>query len=88
MVVPSFLAVPSLLATSDLLALVPHALLAAGSYPGLITREPPLPLPPLEVGLAWHGRRDHDLATMHVVRSLLTIARGRLRAGVAERGAK
>jgi DNA-binding transcriptional LysR family regulator len=75
MVVPSFLAVPSLLADSDLTALVPEGLLATGPYPSLITREPPVSVPSFEVGVAWHGRRDHDVATMHVVRSLVETAR-------------
>ena len=64
----------SLLADSDLLALVPEGLLATGPYPRLIHRQPPLPVPPIEIGVAWHRRSDHDLATMHVVRSLVETA--------------
>jgi len=76
MVVPSFLAVPSILAASDLTALVPVCLLATGPYPRLITRAPPVAVPPFDLGVAWHGRRDRDLATMHVVQSLVDIAAG------------
>ena len=75
LVVPSFLAVPSLLADSDLLALVPESLLATGPYPRLTHRQPPLSVPPVDIGVAWHRRRDHDVATMHVVRALVETAR-------------
>ncbi|HEY2511609.1 MAG TPA: LysR substrate-binding domain-containing protein [Polyangiaceae bacterium] len=74
LVVPSFLAVPSIVGNSDLLALVPERLLATGPYPNVITREPPLPAPSFEVGIAWHPRRDHDVATMHVLRTLVEVA--------------
>ncbi|AKU95622.1 Transcriptional regulator [Labilithrix luteola] len=75
LVVPSFLAVPSIVGNSDLLALVPERLLATGPYANVITREPPLPVPSFEVGIAWHPRRDHDVATMHVIHALMGVAR-------------
>jgi DNA-binding transcriptional LysR family regulator len=70
MVVPSFLAVPAIVANSDYLALIPERLLAAGRYEGVVAREPPVAVPSFEVGIAWHPRRDHDAATMHVARLL------------------
>jgi DNA-binding transcriptional LysR family regulator len=66
-VVPSFLAVPGLLVDSDLIALLPtRALATASARPALVTRAPPISVPGFEVGLAWHTRRDDDLATAHV----------------------
>jgi DNA-binding transcriptional LysR family regulator len=75
LVLPSFLAVPSIVGNSDLLALVPERLLATGPYASVITREPPLAVPSFEVGIAWHPRRDHDVATMHVIHALMGVAR-------------
>jgi DNA-binding transcriptional LysR family regulator len=74
LVVPSFLAVPAIVANSDHLALVPERLLATGRYEDLVTREPPVPVPSFEVGVAWHPRRDRDAATMHVIRVLRDLA--------------
>lgn len=66
-VVPSFLAVPGLLVDSDLIALLPARVLTTTSArPALVTRLPPIAVPGFEVGLAWHARRDDDLATAHV----------------------
>jgi len=81
MVVPSFLAVPRIVADSDLLALVPESLMATGPYPGVVVCEPPVAVPSFEVGVAWHARRDHDAASMHVVRLLVEMSKndGRLR---------
>ena len=75
MVVPTFLAVPALLADSDLLAFVPEGLIATGPYPKLITRSPPIAVPSFDIGVAWHGRRDHDAATMHVVDTLVEVTK-------------
>lgn len=76
-VVPSFLAVPQLLATSDLFALLPEQLLTTlpeGS--GLITRPPPVAVPGFEVGIAWHPRRDGDVAVGHVREQIARITSG------------
>jgi DNA-binding transcriptional LysR family regulator len=63
-VVPSFLAVPSLLVQSDLIALIPQTL--ARLARGIICRPPPLPVPGFDVALAWHTRRDTDPAVAFV----------------------
>jgi hypothetical protein len=54
---------------------VPQRLLAVAHCEALVTRELPRSVPPLEVGIAWHPRRDTDAATMHVVRLLTEIAK-------------
>ncbi|MET0413026.1 MAG: LysR family transcriptional regulator [Polyangiaceae bacterium] len=72
-VVPSFLAVPSLLASSDLLALVPETLARRSREPIAWTR-PPLPVPGFDVELVWHPRRDRDLALAFVRETLAAIA--------------
>lgn len=77
LVVPSFLAVPPILAGSDLLALVPAHLIDAAGRQDVVTRPPPLAVPGFEVSLAWHRRRDGDAATRHV-RQLLSEVAGEL----------
>jgi DNA-binding transcriptional LysR family regulator len=72
-VVPSFLPVLRIVAESDLIALVPVHLLETAPRDELAHREPPLPMPSFEIGVAWHGRRDSDVATMHVVGLLADI---------------
>jgi DNA-binding transcriptional LysR family regulator len=63
-VVPSFLAVPSLLVQSDLIALIPQTL--ARLARGIIWMPPPLPVPGFDVAVAWHTRRDTDPAVAFV----------------------
>jgi DNA-binding transcriptional LysR family regulator len=72
-VVPSYLAVPSLLASSDLLALVPETLAVRASEP-LTWCRPPLPVPGFDVELVWHPRRDRDRALGFVRETLVVIA--------------
>ncbi|AKF04231.1 LysR family transcriptional regulator [Sandaracinus amylolyticus] len=80
LVVPSFLAVPAIVAGSDLVALVPERVLRAVVCPGIVAREPPLAVSGFEVGLGWHPRRDGDLATMRVAQEIVRIARAEIRA--------
>jgi DNA-binding transcriptional LysR family regulator len=77
LVVPSFLAVPPIVAESDLLALVPERLLQAWPHPGLVARKPPVAVASFDVGIAWHQRRDQDLVTMHVIKLLTGMAKKR-----------
>jgi DNA-binding transcriptional LysR family regulator len=64
LVVPHFLAVPSLLLQSDLIALIPERLARLSS--GLIWTKPPLPVPGFDVALVWHARSDDDAAVCFV----------------------
>jgi DNA-binding transcriptional LysR family regulator len=63
-VVSSFLAVPSLLVQSDLIALIPRTL--ARLARGIVWTAPPLPVPGFDVALAWHTRRDTDPAVAFI----------------------
>jgi DNA-binding transcriptional LysR family regulator len=73
MVVPSFLMVPPLLADSDLIAMLPaHCVPKAGrgGDDALACFRPPLPVAGFPLHLAWHKRRDDDIAVKHVVQAL------------------
>jgi DNA-binding transcriptional LysR family regulator len=59
-VVPSFLAVPSLLVQSDHIALIPERLARLSS--GITWSKPPLAVPGYDVALVWHPRSDDDAA--------------------------
>ena len=72
-VVPSFLAIPSLLLESDLLALVPETLCRLA--PGLHTLPPPMPVPGFDVAVVWHPRRDSDRAVSFVRDEIVRLAR-------------
>lgn len=63
-VVPSFLAVPSLLVQSDHIALIPERLARLSS--GITWSKPPLPVPGFDVALVWHPRSDGDAALAFV----------------------
>lgn len=58
---PHFVAVPWIVAESDLVVTVPEklALKAAGPF-GLVMREPPLALPRFEVNVFWHRRAHRE----------------------------
>lgn len=76
MVVPSFLMVPPLLEDSDLIAMLPaHCVPAApqGADSTLVYFRPPLPVAGFPLHLAWHKRRDDDLAVRHVAQTLKRI---------------
>lgn len=59
--VQSYLLAIEAVATSDMVATLPHTLLAAKN-PGLSLFDPPLPLPPFTLAAAWHARDDADPA--------------------------
>lgn len=65
-VVPSFLLVPPLLAGSDLIALLPGRTLPADPQGRFVDFAPPIPVPGFPLHLAWHARRDRDVAVRHV----------------------
>jgi len=63
--VQHFFALPSVIMSSDLLAVVPNSVVA--SLPGaqaMCVQELPFTMPALEVGMCWHPRRDTDPAHM------------------------
>ncbi|MDP3415257.1 LysR substrate-binding domain-containing protein [Falsiroseomonas sp.] len=65
-VVPSFLLVPPLLAGSDLIALLPGRTLPADPQGRFVDFAPPIQVPGFPLHLAWHARRDGDVAVRHV----------------------
>jgi DNA-binding transcriptional LysR family regulator len=75
LVVPSFLAVPTLLAQSDLIALIPETVARLAT--GVTWAKPPLPVPGFDVALAWHARRDTDPATVFLRERIARVARAR-----------
>ncbi|CAN5536129.1 LysR family transcriptional regulator [soil metagenome] len=65
-VVPSFLMVPPLLLGTDLLAMLPSRCLPAdGRFAAF---PPPIAVEGFALHLAWHERRDDDVAVQHVAR--------------------
>lgn len=61
MLAQSFLAIPSLVARTDLVATVPALVLRSPQpEPGLRVLQPPLELPPLQGALYWHERTNSD----------------------------
>ncbi|MDW3685186.1 LysR substrate-binding domain-containing protein [Cupriavidus sp. CV2] len=66
MVVPSFMMVPPLLADSDLIAMLPSRCLPEDPAQALATFAPPVAVEGFSLHLAWHVRRDDDVAVRHV----------------------
>lgn len=58
--VTSFLVLPEILEASDLIAVIPERL--ARRAPGLVVREPPLPIPGFTKTAAWHERTHRSPA--------------------------
>ncbi|MNO85583.1 HTH-type transcriptional regulator SyrM 1 [compost metagenome] len=56
--VSSFLILPELLSTCDLIAVVPERLTPANN--SLVVREPPVEIPGFTKAMVWHGRTDRD----------------------------
>lgn len=69
-VVPSFVMVPDLLAGSDLISLMPSRCLSMSMARTLYTVEPPIDVQGFPLHLAWHKRRDEDVAVQCVARAL------------------
>lgn len=72
--VPSFLLVPEVLQTDDLIALVPSRLLHEGTA-DLAVLTPPLEVPGFDVIATWHPRVDKDAAHQWLRTRLAEVAR-------------
>lgn len=72
LVLPSFMMVLPVLASSDLIAMLPRRCILPGS--DLAVFDPPIPVPGFPLHLAWHQRAEADRAIQHVaaeIRALL-----------------
>lgn len=77
-VVPSFLMVPPLLENSNLICLLPGGCVPPDAKGRFAVFQPPVAVEGFPLHLAWHVRRDSDVAVGHVaglVRSLFAAAR-------------
>lgn len=74
-VVPSFLMVPPLLLGSDLIAALPSTCVPRDEAVPLAVFPPPLPVDGFRLDLAWHRRRDEDVAVRHVAGELAAALR-------------
>jgi DNA-binding transcriptional LysR family regulator len=72
LVVPSFLSVPPLLLTSELIALLPSRTLPLEAD-RFATFEPPVAVDGFPLHLAWHRRSERDPAVRHVARLIETV---------------
>jgi DNA-binding transcriptional LysR family regulator len=72
--VPSFLLVPDILQTDDLVALVPARLLRENDR-RLVVLEPPIEIPGFDVIAVWHSRVDKDVAHRWMRTRLAEIAK-------------
>jgi DNA-binding transcriptional LysR family regulator len=72
--VPSFLLMPDILQTDDLVALVPTRLLGKGDKQ-LIALKPPVEVPGFDVIAVWHPRVDKDAAHRWLRGRLAAIAK-------------
>jgi DNA-binding transcriptional LysR family regulator len=73
----SFLAIPSLVASSDLIATVPALILrSAGDVRGVRVLQPPLELPALHGALYWHERTNDDVRHKWFRRLVAAVAAG------------
>jgi len=73
LVVPSFLSVPPLLVTSDLIALLPSRTLPLEEADRFATFEPPVAVEGFPLHLAWHRRSEADAAVQHVARLIESV---------------
>jgi DNA-binding transcriptional LysR family regulator len=73
--VPSFLLVPEILQTDDLVALVPARLLRKNNR-RLVVLEPPIEIPGFDVIAVWHPRVDKDVAHRWLRTRLADLAKG------------
>jgi DNA-binding transcriptional LysR family regulator len=72
---PSFLLVPEILQTDDLVALLPARLLR-GNDRRLVLLEPPVEIPGFDVIAVWHPRVDKDVAHRWLRTRLAELAKG------------
>jgi DNA-binding transcriptional LysR family regulator len=66
LVVPSFLLVPPVLATTDLIAMLPRQTIAAQAKLDLAVFPPPVAIEGFTLSVAWHARQTPDRAVQHV----------------------
>lgn len=66
LVVPSFQLVPRVLATTDLIAMLPPQSVAAQAEFDLVVRPPPVQADGFPLHLVWHARLRGDVAVQHV----------------------
>lgn len=75
--VPGFTLVPPLLATTDMIAMLPSGVAATVSGArDLVFFPPPIPVEGFPLHLAWHRRRAHDPAIVHVASLVREFAQG------------
>lgn len=70
LVVPSFLIVPSLVAQSDMIAMLPSRCVPTDAKRRFEVRSPPIPVDGFPLHLAWHRRMNHDPVVRHVADQL------------------
>jgi DNA-binding transcriptional LysR family regulator len=73
--VPSFLLMPEILQTDDLIALVPSRLLRE-TVKRLVVLKPPIEVQGFDVIAVWHARVDKDVAHRWLRRRLVETAKG------------
>jgi DNA-binding transcriptional LysR family regulator len=71
---PHFLVAPALVAGSDAIVTLPSRLARLSARAGLRSFPPPLPLPPFDVHLLWHGAAGEDAASRWLRQRLLAVA--------------
>src|SRR6185369_16173555 len=71
---PHFLVAPALVAGSDAIVTLPARLARLSARAGLRSFAPPLPLPPFDVHLLWHGAASEDAASRWLRQLLLAVA--------------
>jgi DNA-binding transcriptional LysR family regulator len=67
LVIPSFQLVPAVLASSDLIAMLPRQTIAAQAHLDLAVFPPPFAVEGFTLNLAWHVRQTRDHAVQHVL---------------------
>ena len=72
-VVPSFQLIPSLLITTNLIAMVPKRSFELHGHPDLVSFEPPIAIDGFPLHLAWHARRSNDRGVRHVIAEISAI---------------
>lgn len=71
---PHFLVAPALVAGGDAIVTLPSRLARLSARGGLRAFTPPLPLPPFDVHMLWHGAAGDDAASHWLRQQLLAVA--------------
>ncbi len=80
--VPNFLALPSIIASTDMIATVPEPLAAAFESIAIRTFRHPIPLPPLPIKQFWHERYHDDPANRWLRQTCTSLFQTPVRAGL------